>query len=76
MPLPESGPDEAHKELANADEAAVATEGGSPGSEKGIHTAIKQVQWNDFGASTAGAPAQTFSEGADACATDAEVQSD
>jgi len=62
MPLPESGPDEAHKELANADEATVATEGGSPGSEKGIHTAIKQVQWNDFGASTGAGGTDPFGD--------------
>ncbi|WVZ82959.1 hypothetical protein U9M48_030159 [Paspalum notatum var. saurae] len=48
---PEPGP-EAHETPANTGETAAAPEGGSPGSEKGVHTAIKQVQWNDFGAST------------------------
>ncbi|CAN6172109.1 unnamed protein product [Urochloa humidicola] len=37
---------------ASADEVATAPESGSPGSQKGIHTAVKQVQWNDFGATT------------------------
>uniref|UniRef100_A0A804PSP2 Protein transport protein sec16 n=1 Tax=Zea mays TaxID=4577 RepID=A0A804PSP2_MAIZE len=46
---------EAQEIPANAGDTATVTEGGSPGSEKGIHTAVKQVQWNDFGASTGGA---------------------
>ncbi|PAN26226.1 hypothetical protein PAHAL_4G356200 [Panicum hallii] len=35
---------------------------GSLGSEKGIHTAIKQVQWNDFGANTSAGGADPFGD--------------
>ncbi|CAN6202853.1 unnamed protein product [Urochloa humidicola] len=47
---------------ASAEEAAMAPESGSPGSQKGIHTAIKQVQWNDFGASTSAIGADPFGD--------------
>ncbi|PUZ75439.1 hypothetical protein GQ55_1G169500 [Panicum hallii var. hallii] len=53
---------EAQEIPANSGDTAVATEGGSPGSEKGIHTSIKQVQWNDFGASTGGGEADLFGD--------------
>ncbi|TKW19194.1 hypothetical protein SEVIR_4G004500v4 [Setaria viridis] len=47
---------------ASADEAAMAPDSGSPGSHKGIHTAIKQVQWNDFGSSTSAGGADPFGD--------------
>ncbi|XP_066378781.1 protein transport protein SEC16A homolog isoform X2 [Miscanthus floridulus] len=53
---------EAEEIPADAGDTAAAKEGGSPGSEKGIHTAIKQVQWNDFGASTGGGGADLFDD--------------
>ncbi|XP_021304255.1 protein transport protein SEC16A homolog isoform X2 [Sorghum bicolor] len=53
---------EAEEIPAYAGDTATAKEGVSPGSEKGIHTAIKQVQWNDFGASTGGGGADLFGD--------------
>ncbi|KAJ1257535.1 hypothetical protein BS78_10G003600 [Paspalum vaginatum] len=66
----EAGPAELHPELgheahetpANTGETAAAPEGGSPGSGKGVHTSIKQVQWNDFGASTSAGGADPFGD--------------
>ncbi|KAG2608861.1 hypothetical protein PVAP13_4KG010000 [Panicum virgatum] len=47
----------------SADKAVTAPERcGSLGSEKGIHTAIKQVQWNDFGANTSAGGADPFGD--------------
>ncbi|KAK3131393.1 hypothetical protein QOZ80_6AG0505800 [Eleusine coracana subsp. coracana] len=37
-------------------EAATTPEGSSPRSDRGIQTAVKQVQWNDFGASNGADP--------------------
>ncbi|KAL6861679.1 hypothetical protein ACP4OV_017379 [Aristida adscensionis] len=47
--LPQAEPE------APAAEAAAAAESGSPGSGKGVQTAVKQVQWNDFGGASGGA---------------------
>ncbi|CAD6338060.1 unnamed protein product [Miscanthus lutarioriparius] len=61
-PMPVHTKPEAEEIPADAGDTAAAKEGGSPGSEKGIHTAIKQVQWNDFGASTGGGGADLFGD--------------
>ncbi|KAG2603704.1 hypothetical protein PVAP13_4NG003401 [Panicum virgatum] len=53
---------ELQKMPASADKAVTAPDGGSMGLEKGIHTAIKQVQWNDFGANTSAGGADPFGD--------------
>nr|CAB3466692.1 unnamed protein product [Digitaria exilis]CAB3469185.1 unnamed protein product [Digitaria exilis] len=53
---------EVQETTTDADAAAMVPEGGSPGSEKGTHTAVKQVQWNDFGASTSAGEADLFGD--------------
>jgi hypothetical protein len=66
----EAGPAVLHPETksevretpASVDKPASTPESGSPGSHKGIHTAVKQVQWNDFGASTGAGGADPFGD--------------
>uniref|UniRef100_A0A0Q3PSX8 Uncharacterized protein n=1 Tax=Setaria italica TaxID=4555 RepID=A0A0Q3PSX8_SETIT len=59
---PQETKSEVQETHASADEAAMAPDSGSPGSHKGIHTAIKQVQWNDFGSSTSAGGADPFGD--------------
>ncbi|XP_062233837.1 protein transport protein SEC16B homolog isoform X2 [Phragmites australis] len=58
-PPPQAHPDTAPAPAlpeAEAPEPRPDAEGGSPRSDKGVRTAVKQVQWNDFGGSSGADP--------------------